>query len=258
MKWHRIIGLVVLFGALAAVRAEAYPPAQGFDQAGSDPKAIEIVDAVMKNMGGWDNWNKTHYLTWKFFNGRMHVWDKWTGNLRFESNGLTILMNINTKQGKVYRNGVQITDPDSVAKYLDHGYKAWVNDSYWLLMPYKLKDSGVTLKYEGEGKMSNGRDAYILNLTFKDVGVTPNNMYDVYVDKADMMVEEWAYYKHASDDKPGFRTPWADWTRHGKVLISADRGNRKLTDVAAFDTLPDSVFTSPAPIDIMAYPKAAP
>lgn len=46
-------------------------------------------------------------------------------------------------------------------------------------MPYKLKDSGVTLKYKGEGQTEEGEPAQVLVLTFKDVGVTPQNKYEV-------------------------------------------------------------------------------
>lgn len=262
MRLLRLLVLVFL-GAMLLGRAEAYPPAEGFNRAGSDAKAIELADKVMDQMGGWDNWNKTRYVTWKFFGNRMHVWDKWTGRLRYENKDLTVLMNINTQKGTVYRNGIQETQPDSVEKYVTGGYRAWINDSYWLLMPYKLKDSGVTLTYGGEAQMENGRDAYMLTLTFEGVGVTPDNKYNVYIDKENMMVEEWAYYPKATDAEPRFKNPWTNWTQYGKIMISDgrgsnDRGERKHTDIAVFDTLPDSVFENPASVDMMSFPKAAP
>lgn len=253
-------GFAVLMLCVGFNVAHAYPPADGFNAAGSDAKAIEVADAVMDAMGGWENWNNTRYLTWRFFGGRLHVWDKWTGNIRFEQGDMTVLMNINTKDGKVYFDGVEATQADTVQKYLNRGYRSWVNDAYWLVMPYKLKDSGVTLKY-GEGELSDGRPAHVLTLTFEGVGVTPQNKYEVYVDKANNMVAEWAYFPKASDAEPRFRGPWENWTKQGKVMISDGRGTRDgkprgHTDVAVFDSLPDSVFESPAPVDMMAFPKA--
>jgi hypothetical protein len=70
--------------------ADGYPAAEGFDLAGSDAKAIEIADAVMEKMGGWDNWDKTRCVTWRFFGRRLHVWDKWTGKLRHEDGDMVI------------------------------------------------------------------------------------------------------------------------------------------------------------------------
>jgi hypothetical protein len=257
---HFRYGVMVLMLFIGFGKAQAYPPAEGFNAAGSDAKAIEVADAVMDAMGGWENWNKTPYVTWRFFGGRLHVWDKWTGNARFEQGDLTVLMNINTKEGKVYRNGVAETQADSVKKYLNNGYRSWVNDSYWLVMPYKLKDSGVTLKY-GEGTLMNGRPAHVLTLTFEGVGVTPQNKYEVYVDKETNMVAEWAHYRNADDPEPRFRSPWENWTKHGKVMIADGHGMRgdkprKHTDIAVFDVLPASVFESAEAVDMMAFPQA--
>ena len=248
---------VILIGTLSSAKATENPPAAGFNLAESDARAIEIADAVMEKMGGHKNWDQTRYITWRFFGRRLHVWDKWTGTIRFEEKEVLLLMNIHTQKGRVWRGGVEMTQLDSLEKYLRRGYRAWINDSYWLVMPYKLKDSGLTLKYKGEGKMENGRDAYVLTLTFEHVGVTPQNKYDVYVGQETMLVEEWAFYPNASDPEPRFKTPWSNWQRHGKILLSAHRGKRKHTDVAVFDTLPASVFESPEPVDMMAFERAA-
>jgi hypothetical protein len=252
-------GLVVLMLFVSMGVARAYPPAKGFNEAGSDGQAIKVADEVMDAMGGWKNWNKTRYVTWRFFGGRLHVWDKWTGNIRFEQGDLTVLMNINNKEGKVYRGGVVEADADSTKKYLNRGYRSWVNDSYWLVMPYKLKDSGVTLKY-GEGELTNGRPAHVLTLTFEGVGVTPQNKYDVYVDKETHMVAEWAHYRKADDSEPRFRSPWENWTNYGKIMIADGHGMRrdkprKHTDIAVFDSLPASVFESAEAVDMMAFSK---
>lgn len=236
--------------------AEGYPAAEGFDLAGSDAKAIEIADRVMEKMGGWENWNQTRYITWRFFGRRLHVWDKWTGNLRHEDRNRLILMNVHNKKGRVWHDGFEETHVDSVKKYVNQGYRRWINDSYWLVMPYKLKDSGVTLTYEGEDGTLDNRPAHKLTLTFKDVGVTPQNKYHVWVDKAQMLVTEWAYYSKASDTEPRFRSPWTNWTKYGKIWLSDGRGSnrtgeRKHSDIAVFDTLPASVFESPEKVDMM-------
>ena len=248
--------ILFLLGAAAFAPGAGNPPADGFDSAGSDPEAIEIADAVMEKMGGRGNWDRTRYLTWRFFGRRLHVWDRWTGDVRFEEADRITLMNVHSRTGRAWKASVEVAEADSLKKYLDRGYRAWINDSYWLVMPYKLKDSGVTLTYAGEAKMENGRDAYVLTLTFENVGVTPQNKYDVFVDKERMLVEQWAFYRNASDEKPRFVGPWTGWEPHGRILLSAGRGTRAHTDVAVFDELPRSVFESPRPVDMMAFDKA--
>ena len=77
--------------------------------------------------------------------------------------------------------------------------------------------------------------------------MTPQNKYDVWVDQASGMVTQWAYYLNNTDAEPKFKTPWANWTKHGKIMLSGDRGKMQLTEIAVYDQLADSVFKSPEP-----------
>lgn len=234
---------------LAVQQSEENPPAEGFNLEASDAKAIAIADEVMQKLGGRKNWDATRYFTWKFFGRRFHVWDKYTGNIRVESKDRVTLMNIHTKEGRVWEGGEEVTHPDSLAKRLDSGYRAWINDSYWLVMPYKLKDSGVTLKYEGEKKTEAGADADVLQLTFENIGVTPQNKYEIFVNKETKLVDQWTFYTNSDDEKPRFSTPWHEWQPQGNILLSANRGKNSHTDIAVFDELPASVFNNPEPVD---------
>ena len=99
-------------------------------------------------------------------------------------------------------------------------------DSYWVFMPFKLKDSGVTLKYSGKSETADGKPADVLELTFKDVGRTPENKYHVYVDEDSRLVTQWDYYENASDPEPRFQMPWQNWQKQGGIMLSADRGER--------------------------------
>ena len=136
------------------------PPAPGFDAAGSDARAVQIADEVMAAMGGRKAWDNTHLLSWNFFGVRRLIWDKWTGNVRVDNlkNDQTVLLNVNNDKGRVFKDGAELTEPDSVAKYVKQGKAAWINDSYWLVMPFKLKDSGVTLKSVGDGTTEDGKN----------------------------------------------------------------------------------------------------
>ncbi len=246
---------LALAPAALAQQADENPPMEGFNLEASDARAIEIADAVMRSMGGRKNWDQTRYLSWSFGNDDQ-VWDKWTGRFRFQRDSLVILMNINTREGRAWADGREITDPAALKERLDGAYRAWVNSSYWLLMPYKLKDSGVTLTYHGEGVMEDGRPAEIVQLTFANVGLTPQNKYHVYVDKETMLVGQWAYFRDTADAEPQFVRPWKNWRRHGAVMLSDNRGEGRggnafiLPNVGVYDTLPASVFEDPARLDL--------
>ena len=249
--------LTALFLTISATRpataqhAPENPPIEGFNTGGSDARAIEIADAVMQSMGGRANWDNTRFLSWGF-GADEQVWDKWTGDFRYQRDSLVVLMNVNTKAGKAYADGVEIADP---AENLTGAYRAWVNSGYWFLLPYKLKDSGVTLKYLGEGTTEDGRAAEMLQLTFENVGLTPQNKYHVYVDKERMLVTQWAFFPTVADTEPRFTRPMGNWKKYGDIMLSDHRGEGQngpfvLPNVGAYDSVPEAVFADPNRFDL--------
>ncbi|MCH6551069.1 MAG: hypothetical protein IH804_03525 [Planctomycetes bacterium] len=222
--------------AAAPGEADPNPPAPGFDRAGSDDRAIEIADAVMKKMGGRRAWDETRYLRWRFFGRRLHVWDRHTSRIRVEGTDrdsgkpYVIVMSLRTGDGRVFKGGEAVTDPDEVRPMLEAGKAAWINDSYWLLMPYKLKDSGVTLRLRNP--VQKGKRVFdLLELTFQDVGVTPQNRYEVLVSRDRCLVEMWSYFVNAGDSTPAFSHVWGDWRFYGGIQLSGVRGEQRLTDI---------------------------
>ncbi|MEQ8425390.1 MAG: DUF6503 family protein, partial [Cyclobacteriaceae bacterium] len=146
--------------------------------------------------------------------------------------------------GRVQIKGQELTVPDSLNKMLERAKSIWINDSYWLVMPFKLKDSGVTLKYMGEDTLVNNKYYNVLQLTFENVGDTPQNKYDLYVDVHDKLINYWSFYRDAAQDSASWTRPWDNYQRYGSILLSADRsdgGGPK--NVKVEEQLPDAVFT---------------
>jgi len=232
--------------AVPTASAPENPAAVEFDATGSDAAAIAIADEVMRAQGGRAAWDKTRYISWNFFGSRTLLWDKWTGLVRVEwlKRPLKVVVDIDDTTGKVWLNGVEQTQQDSLKKYLDMGKKVWINDAYWLVMPFKLKDSGVTLKSLGQSPSADGLAADLLQLTFKGVGVTPDNKYHVWVDQATRLVTQWAFFNSFSDEKPRFVNPWKDYKRYGNIMLSGDRGRGEahLNPVQVLATVPEGTF----------------
>lgn len=263
MKLNYLFILLLLISAISCEKKEEkettdldYPntPAEGFNMAGSDERAMAIADEVMLAMGGRKNWDETRTLCWNFFGSRELVWDKWTGDVRIESlrDTTTYLLNLNTMEGKVSKNGVEVTDPELRTQLLDRGKRIWINDSYWLVMPFKLKDTGVTLKYSREDTTMSGLDSDVLQLTFKNVGSTPQNKYEVWVSKDERLVRQW-YYFPTDTSEARIKSPWDEYRRYSKIMLSGNRGERALTNIMVLDKLPEEVYTSFEPIDLSKY-----
>jgi hypothetical protein len=214
--------------------------------AASDEKAMEIADKVMEAQGGRKSWDTTRFLSWNFFDMRTLWWNKQTGDVRIEMNdpgNTIILLNIHDESGKVKRNNEIMTDPDSVSFYIKRGKGMWINDSYWLFMPFKLKDSGVTLTYVGEDSTEMGVSSDVLQLTFENVGNTPQNKYHIWVDKSDNLVKQWAFYRENTMEEPNFITPWLGYDKYGNVLLAGDRGERDITNIEVRSEFDPSIFT---------------
>lgn len=230
-----------------AVVVNANSPLPGFDLAGSDEKAMALADSVMMAIGGRDSWDKLRYIEWSFFGARDLLWDKWSGNVKIEqpNSGMKYYVNVNTDSGVVYKHGEKITNPDSIEFYVQRGKSIWINDSYWVAMPFKLKDSGVTLTYVKEDTTQAGALSDVVELNFKEVGNTPNNKYQVYIDKSDNLIKQWNFYIDSTipDDSASAIWPWDNYHEHNGVLLSYDRSDNKgPRNLKTYNAIHDSVF----------------
>lgn len=214
----------------------------------SEPKAVTIARELVQACGGLDNWHDTRFLTWRYLGKRLNVWDKQTGRYRSESRGSIVLMNLNDMQGKAELNGDELTG-DALNRALKYGYDAWASDTYWIFLPFKLFDHGVILRHIGESAMEDNEMADILSVTFDSVGATPGNKYHIYVSRKSKLLVKWDYFENANDVNPGFSSPWKDYRSFGNILLSADRGLKKHSDIAVAKKMPDSVFESFEPVD---------
>lgn len=235
--------VLLLTGALAApqwVRADA----------ASEARAQEIAADVLEAMGGAEAWQGTRFVRWRFMGRRLHYWDRHTGDVRIESGGNVVLMNVHDLEGRIFVDGEEVTDPEEKEDALELGHAWWVNDSYWVFMPYKLRDDGVHLDYLGEGTMEDGRPAHVLELTFDGVGLTPQNRYEVLVDVETDLVGQWSYFENADQSSPDLTGPWTDWKRVGDILLAGSHGRGHDWELAVYEDLPRSVFEDPAPVSL--------
>jgi hypothetical protein len=219
-------------------------PAVSKERGTADEQSARIAEKVMDALGGERAWNDTRYVSWKFMGVRQHYWDKWTGDIRIESNDVVTLMNIDTKLGKVQKGGETIVEEATLENYLSRGLSSFMNDSYWMFMPYKLREAGVNLTYAGERALANGKKADVLKMTFDGVGPNPNSRYDVVVDRESSLVVQWSFYENASDAKPKFTLPWDGWQQFGKIKLATQHGQGRDWQIQVHDELPKTIFTS--------------
>jgi len=235
------------------------PAAARAETAASDSRAVEIADRVMKALGGKQRWDDVRGLRWSFGAevhdsvrwSRRHAWDKYTGMHRVEGvnrrgQKYVIVHKVGETTGSAWMDGQPI-EGDSLAKLVKLGQSLWVNDTYWMLMPYKLRDPGVTLKYDGEVQ-DGDRTFDKLALSFENVGETPGDRYWVYVNRANDRVERWEKILQG-DQAPAVPDTWEGWKETGGLWFPTMhmRGEQNLftRDVEVTGPFPPGTFTAP-------------
>ncbi|MDQ6808098.1 MAG: hypothetical protein M3Z64_01525 [Verrucomicrobiota bacterium] len=97
-------------------------------------------------------------------------------------------------------------------------YARWVNDSYWLLAPMKLRDRGVNLKPEGR-KDFNGVPSETLRVSFGQVGLTPTDQYLLYVDPQTKLLRAWDYIPK---EGAGLQATWEKYEKFGGLNLATE------------------------------------
>jgi hypothetical protein len=221
------ISAIVFLALPLALGRSATLPALGQ----ADPKAAAVAEALESAMGGQSAWEKVPYIRFDFVAevpGRpemrfRHWWDKRTGRDRVEGPNdqgkmVTAIVRLSDRKGKSFTAGV----PDADSSNTQMGYERWVNDSYWLMMPFKLRDPGTRLKYSGRKKGEHGVEYDLLELTFeKGVGLTPGDHYWLYVNTKTHLLERWDYLLESMKGKSPATATWEGWTQVGPVKLAS-------------------------------------
>ncbi len=241
-------------------------------RADKDPQAVEVAENMMQAMGGKDSYQAQRMLTFTFtvvrggktLVSRTHRWDRWTGRYRLEATtkdgrDLVALFNVNDRKGRVWLSGNEVTGTES-DQYLEQAYGEYINDSYWLLMPWKWLDDGVNLAYDGT-KTVNGNDYDVVELTFGNgVGLTSNDHYWGFVSKTSHLMERWEFILQDKEGNRGSGPPsafaWEDWKGVGGGIKLSERKVQQGENadasivfpvVTLSSTVDETAFTPPTP-----------
>lgn len=178
-------------------------------------------------------------------------WDRFTGDYRVsgktrDGDAIDVIMNVNTKEGKAWKNGQPVVDPKDL---LALGYRRFINDTYWLLMGFKSFDPGVSREYAGEKTDAAGRVFDVVRFSFDKVGLTPGDVYWMWVNRDTGLVEQW-HMKLEGDkpEDPPSVVMFRDYRRFGNLLISTRRETGRsvirLDDITVAREAPQGAFTA--------------
>ena len=230
-----------------------------------DAKADAVGHELIAAMGGMPAWEKSRQFQFDFVVSKegktvarfSHAWDRYTGDYRLmgvDKAGApyTVFFNVNTKQGKAFVNGVAVSEEEN-AKRLESAYGRFINDTYWLLAPWKIFDPGVHLAYAGEKPCPGGGECDVLKLSFEDVGLTPKDVYWLWITRDGRKMLQWQYVLGGAAEAPT-TVAWKDWRPMNGMLLSLD----KTMQSEPFEIRFENVSISPSRDDALFHPVAAP
>ena len=89
-----------------------------------------------------DDWGKTKAVRWSFRGVRHHVWDRRRGMVEVKWDDMRVLLRTGPKTGLAFRKGTAIRGK-KLEEALREAFGYWINDSFWLNAPAKVRDPGT-------------------------------------------------------------------------------------------------------------------
>lgn len=163
-----VMGLSLLLGC--SLLGESLPSAtEPQSDTGADELARQFEAGINKR--AWDN---TGALRWSFRGEQHHLWDKKRGliQVQWEEYRVQRYQDQPDSRGRVWEDGVDVTDADNRTALIASAYSKWANDSFWLNPLAKLFDDGVQRQLARNADGQHG-----LLVTYGSGGVTPGDSY---------------------------------------------------------------------------------
>jgi len=222
-----------------------------------DAHALALAHQIQLAMGGANAWDQVHFVRFDFkvskgtqvLANRSHLWDKFAGRYRLEFTAKdgkrhVTLFNVNDRKGTAYVDGAALTGPEA-DKALSDAYGAFINDMYWLAMPWKWLEPGVNLRYLGKRPWADAAED-VVELSFGKVGLTPGDHYRAFISPSSHLMNHWEYVLQSGD-----KGAW-DWTYTESAGVKLGQNHTNLQGmsinmgtVKVLSAVDDRFFTDP-------------
>lgn len=233
-------------------------------QARADEKADALGRELIAALGGEGAWVKARQFQFDFVVERegkvlarfSHAWDRYTGDYRLTGTDKTgapfvVYFNVNTRLGQAFVNGKSV-EGDPRAAQLENAYGRFINDTYWLLAPWKVFDPGVNRAYDGEKPCPDGGVCDVLKLSFgENIGLTPRDIYWLWITRDGRRMTQWQYVLNGATEEPT-TAAWKEWRKFDGILLSLEKPMSgrpvviRFENVAVSSARDDSLFRPPA------------
>jgi hypothetical protein len=206
-KTFKIIAGVIVFFTLPSVLFFVYlffkynePLPSGIQGKNADDLAYKMLDALDN-----DAFENTNYIEWTFKKRHHYQWEKSKNLCTVFWDDYKVGLNLNNSAlNKAYVHGFTIKG-DMGKELISKATSYFNNDSFWLVAPYKVFDTGTERRLV---KLNDGEEGLLI--TYKTGGSTPGDSYLWILDKNGIPKS----FKMWTSILPikGLEASWTDWT----------------------------------------------
>lgn len=200
------------------------------------PEAEALAQKMLRAVNK-EAWDATNIVEWTFIGQHHFLWDRKRHLVRVEWGNWEVLLNPNTMDGKIYKNGVE-QEKDQAT--LDQAYGYFINDAFWM--------NGFTQIYNGNPehrlvKMEDDTEALLV--TYPTGGVTPGDSYLWILDE-NGLPKAWQMWVGVLPIG-GIEVSWENWeTLPSGAKLAADHNmaffNVAITNIRAYESFEKGGF----------------
>jgi len=210
----RLFTILSLFIILVSCKTETKNAETISETISEEKKELTIADHIAK-AHGFDNWKNINEIKFTFNvdRGENHferTW-KWQPKENY-------VVSMVSKDSITMYNRSETLAPNFVA--VDKGF---INDKYWLLVPFQLIwDEGTTISEPTKEEAPISKtELNKITLTYgNEGGYTPGDAYDIFYDD-DYMIREWVF-REGNSETPSMTTTFENYEDFNGIKIAKD------------------------------------
>lgn len=159
---------------------------------------------IWEGIGGKENWQNARYFMFScmggkdatFFHGeRKYLWDKLTGDCRFEGitadgDTVVVLFNLKTSKGTAYINNTEQEDQQAATGLVQKALSEFEEDANLLFLPTTLEGKNVFYTVEEE-KLIGSKRFTVVNLANEKTSFETSVNGMLYIDEQTGHIQHW-------------------------------------------------------------------
>nr|WP_299339154.1 hypothetical protein [Allomuricauda sp.] len=202
-KFFKIVGVALGVGILILV-ISLFILNESLPQGKSGPEADMLAKKMLTALNH-QSYEQTRYLEWSFQNGaNQYKWDKELGKAILKWDDYRVNLDLmNPEKSKAYQND-QLLSAEEGKGLVEKALKNFNNDSFWLVAPYKVFDSGTKRSVV---ELEDGTQALLI--TYTSGGSTPGDSYLWLLDESGFPKSYKMWVKIIPIG--GLEASWDDW-----------------------------------------------